>query len=283
MSHFHPDDFPILFHDGLYKRTTGLADTIASLDRNDLFSEYKRLRGCAPKRLERGKSYFVEHDGVISSLGDAEKSNRKEEHLAIALWNLKEHWPRPGNGRFRLLDYQFPLKASRSDQGIGKVDMLGLTDRGRLIIIELKVKPRNAGSRGDTPLLALMEGLRYAAIVEANRDVIAIEAKHQFKEDITDEPPIVQVFAPRAWWKGWFDMEGSTRRCAGDWEPAFARLATDIEEGRLGVPVECVALEDIEDGGITYGADGRAPTLGRAPALYPVRPGEKRPIGPVLP
>ena len=40
-----------------------------------------------------------------------------------------------------MLYYQFPLKAKQADKGIGKVDLRGATDRGRLIVIELKVKP----------------------------------------------------------------------------------------------------------------------------------------------
>lgn len=286
MTGFRSSDFRILFEDGSYKRTKGLATTIASLslNRKGLFDEYERLRGSAPRRSETDKRYFVGHDGVISSPGCGSESNRGEEHLALALWNQDKPWPRshPVDGWLRLIDYQFPLKARQSDQGIGKVDLLGITDRGRLTVIELKVKPRSAGNRGDTPLLALMEGLRYAAVVEANRDVIAREAKVLFERDITKEPPIVQILAPLAWWKGWLELAGSTRRAAGEWEPAFARLTADIEEGRLSVPVECVALDDIGDGGITYGADCRTPTLGRAPALYSVRPGEKRPIGDAL-
>lgn len=282
MPNFRPEDFPILFNGGPHNRTSRLAKIITCINRDDLFDEYKRLRECAPRRSERDKRYFVGHDGVITSQGKAGNSNRGEEHLAIALWNLKEHWPRPGSGRFRLLDYQFPLKASRSDRGIGKVDLLGVTDRGQLMIIELKVKPRGGGNRGDTPLLALMEGLRYAAVVKANLSVIAKEAADRFKVNITDEPPIVQILAPRAWWKGWLGLAGSTRAAAGEWEPAFARLAADIEEGRLGVPVECMALDDIGDGDIAFGADCKTPTLGHAPALYPVRPGDKPPIGPAL-
>ena len=50
----------------------------------------------------------------------------------------------------RLLDYQFPLQASRADAGLGKADLLGATDRGRLVVVELKV-PRKNGSPGDAP------------------------------------------------------------------------------------------------------------------------------------
>ena len=273
MSNFNPANFPILFRDNCYNRTTKLAQTIADINVKDLLGEYQILRVCAPRRSDRNKRYFVGHDGIVSSSDGSRKSNRFEEHLAIAIWNLKEDWPHPGGDAFRILDYQFPLKAKQTDRGIGKVDLLGATDRGRLIVIELKVKPEKrsgrSDARGDTPLRALMEGLRYAAIVEANLDVIAREAKSCFSVGILKEPPIVQVLAPRAWWDGWTtDMVGSTRRAAGDWEGEFARFLQDIER-EISVPVELMALDDIDAEAIGYGADGRKPTLGRKPGLHP--------------
>ena len=282
MTNFCSSDFPILFGDEPHNHTEKLATNIACINnRKSLFDEYKRLRECAPRRRDKGKSYFLDtHDGRIPTKPRC-PSKWTEKHLARALWNLKEHWPIPGGGRLRLLDYEFPLKSENSDK-IGEVDLLGLTDEGRLVIIELKVKPRDSKTHGDTPLKALLQGLRYAAVVEANRDVIAMEAKPQFKEDIADESPIVQILAPQTWWKGWLELSGSTRRAAGDWELAFTRLTADIEEGRLGVRVECVALDDISDGDITFEADCRTPTLGHAPALYPVLPGDKPPIADAL-
>ena len=270
MPNFDPANFPILFRENYYERTTKLAQTIADINVKDLLEEYQRLRVCAPRRSGRKKCYFVGHDGIISSQGVGRNSNRFEEHLAIALWNLKEDWPHPGDDSFRMLDYQFPLKAKRADRGIGKVDLLGATDCGRLIVIELKVKRSGrSDARGDTPLRALMEGLRYAAIVEANLDVIAREAESCFSVEILKEPPIVQVLAPRAWWDGWTTgMVGSTRHAAGDWEGEFARFLQDIER-EISVPVELMALDDIEAEAIGYGADGRKPTLGRKPDLHP--------------
>ena len=79
--------------------------------------------------------------------------------MAIARSNMKGSWPCPDGGRFRLLDYQFPLKARQSDAGIGKVDLLGVTDRGRLTVIELKVKPPGDNARGESPVAALLPGL----------------------------------------------------------------------------------------------------------------------------
>ena len=70
----------------------------------------------------------------------------------MALWNEEKSWPHTDEGEFRLLDYEFPLKARRCDQGIGEVDLLGITKQGRLMVVELKkVKGNDDNDRGDTP------------------------------------------------------------------------------------------------------------------------------------
>ena len=79
------------------------------------------------------------------------------------------------------------------------------------MVIELKVKPKGENYRGDSPAAALMQGLRYAAIVEANIKVIAGEAKRhpgdRFKDvTIVEESPIVQILAPKSWWRGWLEL-----------------------------------------------------------------------------
>ena len=259
MSNFSLDDYKILFKKDWH--TTELAKDIANIDREALCDEYKQLIKNAPRRSDKQK-YFVCHDGKLSSSG---KSNRREEYLAVALWNLERQWPRLDGGWFRLLDYQVPLKAQQSDPKIGKVDLLGLTDQGRLMVIELKVKPSD-GSRGETPAKALMQGLRYAAIVEANRKKITEEAKRCFGVDVVAERPLVQVLAPKAWWKGWLDMAGSTREAAGYWEPEFSQLVRDVEK-HLSIAIECMALDDLGDA-ITFGLDQRMPQLDH---VHPIR------------
>ena len=263
MSNFSLDDYRILFKKDW--RTTKLAKDIANIDRKTLRDEYKQLIKTAPRRSDK-KKYFVCHDGKLSPNG---KSSQREEHMAVALWNLERQWPRPNGGWFRLLDYQVPLQAHRSDQGIGKVDLLGLTDQGQLMVIELKVKPDGDSNRGETPVKALMQGLRYAAIVKANREQISSEAKRCFKVDVVAERPLVQVLAPKAWWEGWLNMTGSTHEAAGYWEPEFSQLVWDVEE-QLGVTVECMALDDLGDA-ITFGADQKTPQLDHVPSLYPIR------------
>jgi len=201
-----PRQFPILF--GRHNEITGLVDAIRTIDVDALCGEYCRLRREAPCRTAQGKRYFVGHDGCPSAKNPC---NPSEKHLAIALWRLGARWPRVGGDRMRLLDYEFPLKASQSDAGLGKVDLLGATDRGHLVVVELKVRPKN-GASGDTPLRALMEGLRYAAVVHANHRAIAAEARECFAVHLSEGPPIVQIVAPEDWWRRWGDMVGRTRK-----------------------------------------------------------------------
>lgn len=263
MTNFSIDDYEILFKKDWH--TTRLDEDIAKIDRKALRDEYKQLVENALHRSDKQK-YFVCHDGKLPS---SKKSNRREEHLAVALWNLKGRWPCPDGGWFRLLDYQVPLQAQRSDQGIGKVDLLGLTDQGQLMVIELKVKPDGDNKRGEPPVKALIQGLRYAAIVEANRKQIAEEAERCFGVDVVAERPLVQVIAPKAWWEGWLNMAGSTREAAGCWEPEFSQLVRDVEK-HLSIAVECMALDDLGDA-ITFGLDQRTPQLDQVPSLYPIR------------
>ena len=264
MSSFSAANFRYLFRK--HWPATGLAETISQIDRDALCLEYKELKRCAPHR----KRYFVGHSGNLSG---KVRSSRFEEHLAIALWNLNECWPRHDSGWFRMLDYQFPLKAQRSDEDIGKVDLLGVTDQGQLIVIELKVKPKTGKARGDSPMMALIQGLRCAAIIESNIKMIASEAESRtgdrFKDvNIIETSPIIQILAPECWWYAWFELGDRTRNKVGGWEVEFCNLITDIKE-RLDLTVECLAL-DMGRTDISYGADGRTPQLRQIPALYPV-------------
>jgi len=257
-----------------WNKTTDLAAYIAGIDVNALCLEYEKIVGSAPRRPARGKSYFVGHSGVTSS----EKwSNRREEHYAIALRNLDLEWPQPGGGGFRILDHQVPLKARQTDRGVGKIDLVGVTDRGRFMVIEVKVAPDRASGRGDTPVMALMEGLLYAAIAWANVDAIAAEAKKCFGTTIEKEPPVVQILADSAWWRGWLQMTGSTRKAAGDWEASFTHLVRAVEN-RLGLAIQCLALEDAS---LTLGLEGRRPALDRKPAAHAVEVARQA-IGPRL-
>ncbi len=263
---FTAEEFPYLHKKGKYAKplnqTTDLARSIREVNRDQLHNEFRKLIEYAPHRTDRGKPFFKDHCGMPSSEKNADPES--EDILAMALWNERKAWTRADGTEFFLLDYQFPLKAWRSDKDIGKIDLLGITKQGRLMVIELKVKPVEINKRGDTPVAAALQGLRYAAIVQSNLNSIAREMEQKFDCSIQDEPPIVQVLAPKDWWQAWMGLEGSTRSTAGNWERAFVELAKDIEE-RIGISVECAEL-DVKRGEVSFDDDCR-PRLDRTPEL----------------
>ena len=250
-----PAHHPILFRSRWV--ATGLDRDTAAVNLPALCQEYESLRANAPSRSQRGKAYFVGHDGIPSA---SDHTSRREEHAAIALCNLQRHWQHPRGTGFRFLDYQFPLKARQADKGIGKIDLIGVDDEQRLLITELKLAGADNG-RGDAPTAALMEGLRYAAIVEANLPAIAAEARGRFGVSLRQTRPAIQLLAPLQYWRGWWNC-----LAAGDWQRALTDLIANIEE-KLGISVDCLALDDFQ---VICGLDGDKPRLDPLPDLHSV-------------
>jgi len=213
---------------------------------------YRRELAAAPKRADHDKLYFVGHDGIP---GTGDFTNRGEEHLAIALFNEyrppNAGLPLPGGEPLAILDYQFPLKARQSDRGVGKIDLLGSFPSGRLCIIELK---RISGGTPETPLRALLEGLAYAAIVQANIQAIATEARASQGREISHEIPAVMAMAPQAYWEYYHNKPQ-----AGPWRVAMQELATSVED-TLSTPVLFLALGECV---VSLGLQGKRPTLER--------------------
>ena len=256
--------FPRLFQRDWPRRA--LDKQIRDIDAGVICFEYEQLLLDAPRRDPGNKPYIVGHDGIpTSSFG----SNRREEHIAIALVNMRRRWPLPKGGWFYYVDYQVPLKAKRDDRRIGKIDMIGLSDQGRIIVIELKVIGES-GSISDAPPTALMEGLRYAAIVEANHDQIKTEIEQKFGLKVSDDRPAVLVLAEQSWWTSWLGIAA-----AGNWGPNIRKVADGVEE-QLGLSVQFGALDNCE---LIYGADGIAPRLVTVPQQYGVSLGEHEVFG----
>ena len=263
---FTAEAFPHLHKEGAYAKplnqTTDLVRNINRISRDKLHDEYRMLLECAPRRADAGKDYFVNHRGVPSSGKRA--SPWSEEILAMALWNERSFWPRANGTKLFMMDYQFPLRASSSDTGIGEVDLLGITNQKRLVVIELKVKPDGVNNRGDTPAAALLQGLRYAAIIQSNIGSIAREMEQKFDLSFPPEPPVVQVLGQKEWWQAWMGLEGSKRNAAGNWELAFVNLARDLEDC-IGIDVECAEL-DVKRGQVSFD-DSHRPKLDCTPEL----------------
>jgi hypothetical protein len=159
------------------------------LDAGDLAAGYYEQRARAPRRAQGYLS--LSRSGVTSS-GDI--STRAEEHLAVGLF-LRRELALPNGERLTLLDYQFPLKSIQADNGIGKIDLLGQFEDGTLAVIELKVAKNQEDRR-----IALLEGLIYAAIVEANIEPIAAEFLLKRGIRIARTRPRVLLIAPDGYW-----------------------------------------------------------------------------------
>jgi hypothetical protein len=241
------ESYPILF---------GRQLDITVLDR--LYKEYLSLRMKAPRRTLCGKEYFVGHDGTTSAKRQKKPS---EDLIAIALWNLQHNWTNPLGGSFRFLDYQFPLQTQQTDLGIGKVDILGINDEGRLIITELKVDAKS-GKPNDNPSSALLQGLRYAAIIEVNLKEIAGEARVLFGVEIKQLPPVVQLLATEKWWK----QQGFDLTVPNNFQEKFSLLIDRIES-KIDVRVECLAFNYSNS---AFRWDSKKPQLALVPTLRSV-------------
>ena len=237
-------DLPIQRLNELYKdprvnQVSSFGRMAAGIRPTDIIESYVRARDSAPRRHVHGKDYFVDHS---SSSGRSEISNRKEEHLALALWGASHSGystALPSGESLEIIDYQMPLKAQRRDAGVGKVDLVGLVDRNRFTVIELKVRP--SGNRsGDTPLRAYLEALAYCAIVEANLEDIAEELKIRLNGEIQISALNLLIMAPQDYWTGYFEHS-----VAGKWWPTLRKLAADIDES-LGLHSKFLALRDVE-------------------------------------
>ena len=236
---------------------TRFSRTAREISVQQLSDWFQQEVAAAPNRRARGKPYFVGHDGIP---GTGDFTNRGEEHLAIALFNAYSH-PAPGlvlpSGEvLSILDYQFPLKARLADRGIGKIDLLGALISGRLCVIELK---RMSSGSPETPLRALLEGLAYAAIIEANVGAIAAEARSHHDIDISHEKPMVMVLAPRAYWD-YFRVTPQAR----SWDSAMREMADKVENA-LEIPVLFVGLKNCE---VSPGLRGQPATLLRPVETY---------------
>ena len=161
--------------------------TLLKLDAEHLAEGYRQLLAIAPRRVQ--PYYSLTRSGL-----DGAPTIRLEEYLAAALWRGREI-ALPDGVRLRLLDYQTPLKSRRADNGVGKVDLLGVDEKGTLAVIELKVRGGSEDRR-----IGLLEGLIYAAVVEANVAKIADEFGRALGAKISPVRPKVLVVAPAKYW-----------------------------------------------------------------------------------
>ena len=224
------------------KGSRQFAETAADIDVETIREMYLTLRDTAPQRHGRNRRYFVGHSGIPSTRGS---TNRIEEHLAIALCNDQPVIEFAAANTLSLLDYQVPLKATQADAGIGKVDIVGLTDLNRLTVVELKVT--TSTSRGDTPLRAVLESLAYCAIVDANGQDIASEVRERFGRCTAGGRPGLAVLGPHSYWTSWSDTQLAAVEGLSD------RLARSLE-----IHIRFIDLGEVS---VNTGSDGSPPQL----------------------
>ena len=211
------------------------------LDPDQLAAGYFDLLANAPRRGDSNKKYFSTTRSGIA--GGGSHSTRREEHLAAALYRRKEMFF-PDGARLRLLDYQLPLKSKQDDAGFGKVDLLGARDDGTLAIVELKTAD-NAEDRR----IALLEGLIYAAVIEANLVQIASELLDRQTLRILQTRPQILILASSEYW--------ISARAVPD-TAQFAQLITEISSA-LPIAVQLLELHDAQLH--EMGLNGRPPCL----------------------
>jgi hypothetical protein len=246
-----------LYKERQINQVSGFCDFANQLRLDDLIENYEQLKNTAPRRHARNLKYFVGHSGVTSS---GSHSNRREEHLAVALWNqCQANGPLQSAriGELSLLDYQFPLKARQGDKGVGKVDLFGVVGNSKPCVIELKIHSASQGM-ADTPLRAFLEALAYCAIVEANLKDIAQEVVDKFDYEAIDSHPALVVMATEEYWSAYKNHPRT-----GDWWPILRRLADSVEES-IGLVSYFIALRDTD---FSMGLEGQKPELLRGCSL----------------
>ncbi len=210
-----------------------IARTLAA-DVGRLVHPYEDLLRAAPRRHDRGKRYLHGRTGITSS---GASSNQREQHLAVALYNASRDgaaFVLPDRRPLVIIDYQMPLKARQDDRGVGKIDLFAIVDGTLPCVVELKVAGET--TYGDTPLRALLEGLAYCAIVEANAADIASERAEQ--HGLSASRPTLVVMAPDNYWAGYLNHPR-----AGRWLSAVHDLVSGLREA-LRLEAHLVALLD---------------------------------------
>ena len=204
----------VMSEDILRRHRTGAVANIStyvnecySLDSAAIAREYRSRVASAPTRSQ---PYIVDHD--LS--GRSVDSSRTEELVAHRMYVERTILDTSGWPPIRIVDFQTPLNSKLSD-GLGKVDLLG-AGKG-LCIIEFKVLRRDGST--DTPLNALLEGVGYCAVVEANEDRITSEVLDK-GHSIRSGPLAVFVLAPDDYWLRW-----DRTRAAQPWRAALRHAA----------------------------------------------------------
>jgi len=161
----------------------------APIDR--LVELYNEIGSRSPTRKSK---YLFQR---VGSTKPGTKNGITEDRLAIGLWR-KFKTPAAMSvtqGQLiEMLDYQVPLRSARTDNGFGEIDLLGLINKKRLAILELKAVG------GDAPAAAVFQALVYSALLEPNLDCINEELEQKNYEKVQRRRPDIIVIARSDYW-----------------------------------------------------------------------------------
>jgi hypothetical protein len=258
-----------LANDREVRQSKGFREAAARLTGEALAEMYQQEVANAPKRYDAGKKFLAGQKGFVSRGGTA---GRPHEHLSMALVNRfravgegLDLPAAPAGDTLEAFAYQVPLKVRQTDpdKRIGKVDLIGAIPEDRMAIVVLKYVSPTAtrGSTGDTPLRALLEGLAYTAIVQANRHEVLGEIDAVYGRKLAEDPPILIVLGNTRYWE--LCRKREAQRGAA-WINQMERLAQETDLN-LGIEVRYYGLKLQGDPGWEYQDD--KPVLVGTPIL----------------
>jgi hypothetical protein len=274
-----------LANDAEVRQAAGFQKAAAGITGAGLAASYAAERDDAPRLHEAGRRYFVARGGKPPT---ERKRNKDEEHAGAALVRYcrgqGEGLVLPADeGALHLLDYQVRVKPGPLNEpatrGIGRMDLIGVTDTGRLAVVKFRYLEPTATrcGVGDTPLRGLLEGLTYCAIASANAAEIGSEMTERFGRAPVDEPPLLVMLASPRYWE--LCRKRAAQKGAA-WIKELERLAAEIEQ-EIGVTVRYLGLVLEGDPGWRYAEEGAvlegAPKLATAwePGAGRVKPRAK--------
>jgi hypothetical protein len=157
-------------------------------------------------------------------------TNRREEHLAIALWSAYRvsGFAIPDETILFPVDYQLPLKSHRDEANalLGKVDLFCAESDGAAWISEVKIHSTRSGSV-DTPLKALLEALAYCATLDPDMQHLSRESddkKNRLLHVVSPIRPNLLILATAEYWDVCDRAEA--RHC---WRESLQALGQRIE------------------------------------------------------
>lgn len=204
------------------------------------------------KAPRRSKNYRLK-GGKRPKLADPTKYSWSEKDWEQALWNNHKEIKGAGAAWMwaEIIGFQEPLQESRRDVGWGKIDLLGVTETGLPVVIELK------SNLDETLLRALSEAAAYGIALREAWPNLAGEWTKLATELGLPSPsmsrlekcPLV-IAAPEDYWKV---QKTSPKRVACEpfedfWKP-FHELCAAL--GKRGFPVSFLQLKRGANGNIT--------------------------------